>query len=207
MLCIYLNIDNNQHVQEDFEKLNGIRKFANKDPLTLVGPEILLDSITPITKLYVVAHANLGAGLGESIRFPSQLADELEEIGLPKSFKDLRVFSCNSGIYYPDVPGSKIQKKSYACELLIEMRKRGYNELEVSGYSGWLSVGQFPSASKVSQTLYHIDSNKPDDFKIIGIKHRASHMRKTYFVTDDGKLKYKRPYPKKFELPKEDKVL
>lgn len=62
-----------------------------------------------------------------------QMARALEGEGLIKSFVDLRVFACGSGLVPPPKSG---ETQSFAERLRTALRGRGYNHVAVTGYLG-----------------------------------------------------------------------
>ena len=89
-------------------------------------------------KLYIVAHGNTsvigtGSATGPTLS-PKALATQLIQKRLPKSFRDLRLLSCNSGIH-SGVP-------AFAQRLKEIMHEHGYHNLVVTGYLGEIDVSR-----------------------------------------------------------------
>ena len=120
------------------------RRNENKEPPTFIRKRTSLTKIfspqqrrnqlgmiQPDDKLYVMAHGNrdaISANIdGGKSYDPATLARKLEERGLPKNCKDVRIFACNSADGDAD---------SFADRLKAQMQQRGYSEVQVCGYHG-----------------------------------------------------------------------
>jgi hypothetical protein len=123
----------------------GFRKgFVRK-----IGRGVLRD-VAAGDKIYVLAHGYHGGAKkigaernakkldqpieeweGEMKAYtPKELAEVIDEEGLIKSFVDLRLFACGTGL------PAKGETQSYAEQLVHAMRARGYPLIEVTGYLG-----------------------------------------------------------------------
>ncbi|HFG3849056.1 TPA: hypothetical protein ACGG59_004940 [Escherichia coli] len=88
--------------------------------------------------LYIVAHGNTsvigtGSRTGPTLS-PGALATQLIQRRLPKSFKDLRVLSCSSGVHS--------KTPAFAQRLKEIMHGHGYHNLIVTGYLGEIDVSR-----------------------------------------------------------------
>jgi hypothetical protein len=110
----------------------------------------VLRNVANTDKLYIICH---GAGQGSrkiggerggtfdgrewsggvmKAYTAEQLAKVIESEGLAKSFIDLRVFACGSGL----VPPVEGETRSFAEKLKISLVRLGYSRIEVTGYLG-----------------------------------------------------------------------
>lgn len=117
-----------QYQKKKNKQCFGVRAL-DKTPLCFVKPN---------DTLYIVAHGNtsvIGTGsvVGPTLS-PSALATQLIQRRLPKSFKDLRVLSCASGIHS--------KTPAFAQRLKDIMYEYGYRNLVVTGYLGEIDVSR-----------------------------------------------------------------
>lgn len=117
-----------RHQKMKNKECAGIRA-SDKTPLFFLKPS---------DTLYIVAHGNTSLIGGDSVRGPTLspggLAELLIRRRLPKSFKDLRVLTCLSGVHSKTV--------SFAQRLKEIMYEKGYHNLVVTGYLGEIYVSR-----------------------------------------------------------------
>jgi len=136
--------------KQPYEVLKNFESGWRKGFVRGIGRGVLR-GVTAQDKLYVLCH---GAGQGSSFigasrgakrsdgpietweggtlkRYsPNELAAVVEKEGLLKSFVDLRLFVCGSGLVPPN------QTQSFAERFALAMGGLGYNHLLVKGYLG-----------------------------------------------------------------------
>ncbi|GCS56223.1 hypothetical protein BvCmsHHP056_03697 [Escherichia coli] len=106
----------------------GVRA-SDKTPLCFLKPGDVL---------YIFAHGNTsvigtGSASGPTLSLGT-LATQLIHRRLPKSFKDIRILSCNSGIHS--------KTPAFALRLKEIMYRYGYHDLVVTGYLGEVDVSR-----------------------------------------------------------------
>ena len=94
--------------------------------------------LKPTDVLYVFAHGNTsvigtGSAAGPTLN-PGALANQLMQKRLPKSFRDLRVLSCASGLHS--------KTPAFAQRLKEILYEHGYHNLVVTGYLGEIDVAR-----------------------------------------------------------------
>lgn len=114
-----------------------------KGPLKGFRRRVGLGCLRSVTagKLYIIVHGSakgskfVGASRSNNVLkkyTPDELADVIEAEGLLKSFVDLRLFACGSGLA-PDATYGP-----YGQRLAGALRNNGYNGIQVTGYEGAL---------------------------------------------------------------------
>ncbi len=91
-----------------------------------------LRELSATDRLYVSGHGNIAVVAGtradgsEKWYGPKAMAELLRREGLTFGFRDLRIYTCNSGV----------GDRSFALQLKEELAKMGYRYIQVAGYAG-----------------------------------------------------------------------
>ncbi|EOZ1829428.1 hypothetical protein [Escherichia coli] len=130
------------NMEENDSFLKNEVEYQNKKNIKCFGvrasDKTPLHFLKPCDKLYIVAHGNTsvigtGSRTGPTLT-PVELAHLLLKRRLPKSFIDIRVLSCHSGIHS--------KTPAFAQRLKEAMLGYGYSNLIVTGYLGEIDISR-----------------------------------------------------------------